>query len=140
VIKSRTLETHFCPHCSEEIYEKHTWYDIANKQDYHRDCGHPIEFPKQDITLSSDEYKQKPETRNYSIEAKPYQLDLLEEFFSTIQSCGSVGASRTLQIAIDGDGSARLKFKRTDKKIDICHPPKDTSNLDSDIIKCRGID
>lgn len=32
-----------CPHCNQEIYEKHTFY--KDGVDYHSDCGGAIEFP-----------------------------------------------------------------------------------------------
>lgn len=90
------------------------------------------------IVISSNEYKQQEETREYRIMAKPYQLDLFEEFLSLVQACGNLGCSRDLNIFIDGDGSARFKIERTDGvKL---QPVSDIVNWDSEPVKTRGID
>ncbi len=38
-----------CPHCNQEIHEKHTGINEAG-QDFHRDCGGIIELPEEDIS------------------------------------------------------------------------------------------
>lgn len=38
-----------CPHCNEEIHEKHTGINESG-QDYHRDCGGIIVLPEQDLS------------------------------------------------------------------------------------------
>jgi len=91
--------------------------------------------------LSSNEYKQEPKTRVYNITAKPYQLDLLEEFLSVLQYCGNVGASRELCLSIDGDGAALFKIVRTDSKEKLCeHPEGNDKITDGEPVKLRGID
>lgn len=91
------------------------------------------------VTIASDELKQKEEKREYIISGKPHQLDLLEEFLKMIEYCGNIGASRVLELFVDGDGSARLNIKRKDKKKLQEHPDmKDI--LDKEPVKMRGID
>jgi hypothetical protein len=76
------------------------------------------------------------ETRTYDISAYPEILDQLEEILRAMEFLGSVGASRTLEIGVDGDGRARVKVKRTDKDIDI----KETEiDLDNEKIKSLGL-
>lgn len=43
VIRQRAENYQECPHCKQEIYEKHVFYenDIA----HHSDCGGAIKFP-----------------------------------------------------------------------------------------------
>ena len=91
------------------------------------------------IILCANEHSQKKETREYTIEGKPYQLNLLEEFMTTVEYCGRIGASRVLELFIDGDGSASLKFKRNDGE-DLCEHPDKKNVLDADTVKLRGID
>lgn len=41
-----------CPHCRQEIYEKHTFCE--NGIDHHSDCGKPIKFPPPDPSTIPD--------------------------------------------------------------------------------------
>jgi len=92
------------------------------------------------VTTASPNRKDL-ETRTYEVSARAgYQLDLFEEFMSMVQYCGAVGASRSIQIFIDGDGGAQLKFKRTDSR-DKLQEGEDVDALsEGDPIKMRGID
>jgi hypothetical protein len=45
VIAQRSVDYHVCPHCNQEIHEKHTYTDESGVE-YHRDCGKPIKFPE----------------------------------------------------------------------------------------------
>lgn len=43
---TRPLSIFLCPHCQQEIHEKHC-YD-QDGVSFHSDCGGPIEFPQPD--------------------------------------------------------------------------------------------
>lgn len=43
---SRPQEFDICPHCKEEIYEKHTYTEDGGKTFKHSDCGKTIEYPE----------------------------------------------------------------------------------------------
>jgi hypothetical protein len=50
VIEATRAEKYLvCPHCNEEIHEKHTGLNEAG-QDIHRDCGGVIEMPETDLS------------------------------------------------------------------------------------------
>lgn len=68
------------------------------------------------------------ETRTYDISAYPEILDQLEEILKAMEFLGNVGASRILEIYVDGDGRARIKTKRADKDIDIKEKEIDIDN------------
>jgi hypothetical protein len=58
------------------------------------------------------------EERAYKITGSPDVLDSFEEILSAISYLCHVGASRTLKIYVDGDGSANLMaFKANDDKL-----------------------
>jgi len=76
------------------------------------------------------------ETRTYDISAYPDILDQLEEILKAMEFLGKAGASRTLEIGVDGDGQARIKIQRTDKNIDM---KKQNINAGEDIIKGLGL-
>jgi hypothetical protein len=46
IIDSKPVEFWRCPHCKQEIYEKHMYYE--NGVDYHSDCKGPIKMPPTD--------------------------------------------------------------------------------------------
>lgn len=46
IVDSRPVEYWRCPHCKQEIYEKHTYHEDG--VDYHSDCKNPIKFPPTD--------------------------------------------------------------------------------------------
>ena len=53
VIKgSKPVEVWLCPHCNEQIHEKHTY--VSEGIDYHSDCGKPIKFPAPDPATIPD--------------------------------------------------------------------------------------
>jgi len=70
------------------------------------------------------------EERVYKISALPRVLNSLEKVLSAIQQLGHVGASRNLNVFVDGDGATRLKVSRTDK-VDMM---RDEINTDLDTI------
>lgn len=50
VIEATRAEKYLvCPHCNEEIHEKHVGLNEAG-QDFHRDCGGIIEMPEEDLS------------------------------------------------------------------------------------------
>lgn len=51
------------------------------------------------------------ETRDYTIEGSPRNLDELERMFHWIEELGSVGHSGSCELYVDGDGAARVHFK-----------------------------
>jgi hypothetical protein len=56
VIDSRPVEFWRCPHCQEEIHEKHTY--TQEGVDYHADCGGPIKPPPTDWSKISPEWRE----------------------------------------------------------------------------------
>ena len=51
--------------------------------------------------------------REYVIEGKEEQLNVLEKMFQYIQMLGLIGASRKIELFVDGDGQVRFKiFKK----------------------------
>ena len=46
---TRPVKYLVCPHCNEEIHEKHIGLNEAG-QDFHRDCGGIIELPETDVS------------------------------------------------------------------------------------------
>jgi len=47
VIEStKPVKIYLCPHCNEEILEKHTY--VQEGIDHHSDCGRPIKWPEPD--------------------------------------------------------------------------------------------
>lgn len=74
------------------------------------------------VIKSITEAKDK-DTRTYTLTGTPETLNQFEEVLSLIQYLGNVGASRTIKLWVDGDGSARIKVKSDkalkDKKLDI---------------------
>lgn len=57
------------------------------------------------------------ETRKYNITAKKEQLDILEALFRTMEIMGNVGASRTIELYVDGDGAFHPTIKRNGKRL-----------------------
>jgi len=86
--------------------------------------------------VSRLKYARESETRTYEINAYPEILDQLEELLKAMEYLGSIGASRTIEFYVDGDGSARPKIKRIDKDIELKKKEVDTDN---DTIKGFGL-
>ena len=59
------------------------------------------------------------ETRQYQITATTEQLDILETLFNTMRSMGKAGASRTIQLYVDGDGAFRPEIKKIQEEEEI---------------------
>lgn len=76
------------------------------------------------------------EKRTYEINSDPRILDQFEEFLRAVEYLGNIGASRTFEFGVDGDGAARIKVTRIDKKIDLKQQEVDTNN---EIIKNFGL-
>ncbi len=55
IVDSKPIEFWRCPHCKEEIHEKHMFYE--NGVDYHRDCGGALKLPPTDWTKVSPEWR-----------------------------------------------------------------------------------
>lgn len=70
---------------------------------------------RQEKAIDGHKKKQKKsdenETRTYEVTGPTEQLYSLEQLFKWIEDCGTVGHSGSASVAVDGDGSARLKFK-----------------------------
>lgn len=57
VIKdSRPIEIYRCPHCQQEIHEKHTYVEESGIE-RHRDCGGAIQWPPTDWSKVSPEWR-----------------------------------------------------------------------------------
>lgn len=54
------------------------------------------------------------EKRVYEITGLSEHLDELERLFKCMGVCGEIGTTQDLHIFFDGDGRARLIFKRSD--------------------------
>lgn len=46
VESTKPVKIYLCPHCNEEILEKHTY--VQEGIDHHSDCGKPIKWPEPD--------------------------------------------------------------------------------------------
>jgi len=55
IIDSRPVEFWRCPHCQQEIHEKHTY--VNEGVDYHSDCKGAIKFPPTDWSKISPEWR-----------------------------------------------------------------------------------
>lgn len=56
VIKgTRQIEVLMCPHCQQEILEKHMYWEAG--VDRHRDCGGAIQMPPFDWSTVSPEWR-----------------------------------------------------------------------------------
>lgn len=55
IVDSRPVEFWRCPHCKEEIYEKHTYVEEGIER--HSDCGGPIQPPPYDWSKVSPEWR-----------------------------------------------------------------------------------
>ena len=58
------------------------------------------------------------ETRTYEITGCSKQLNILEKLFGRIEFFGSTGMSREINMYVDGDGAARLKFRKNNEKLE----------------------
>jgi predicted Zn finger-like uncharacterized protein len=61
VVKTRQEEYHVCPHCGQEIHEKHTFvegYGTPGEIERHADCGGAIKFPPTDWSKISPEWRK----------------------------------------------------------------------------------
>lgn len=67
VVKTRPVEYHVCPHCNQEIFEKHTYMEgdfmAGTAIQHHSDCGGAIEFPPTDWSKVSPEWRAVLEPR-----------------------------------------------------------------------------
>ena len=55
IVASRSVSYWKCPHCGEEIHEKHVFDDKGVT--FHSDCGGPIELPPTDWSQISPEWR-----------------------------------------------------------------------------------
>ena len=56
IIDSRPVEYWKCPHCQQEIHEKHTY--VHEGVEYHSDCKGPITLPPTDWSKVSPEWRK----------------------------------------------------------------------------------
>ena len=63
------------------------------------------------------------------------QLAAFVQWCTTVQWLCSAGASRTVQIAVDGDGAGALRFDFGDLDV----PAVDESQMGSDVVRIPGI-
>lgn len=56
VVDSRPQEFYRCPHCQQEIHEKHTY--VEEGITHHSDCGGAIKFPPTDWSKVSPEWRE----------------------------------------------------------------------------------
>jgi len=129
--------------CDEDgvVFPKHDKCPKCKMNILNGSCGCKVESSVKTIkcVLAANEFRQDKETRTYDITAKPYQLNLFEEFLSMVQYVGGVGASRSLELWIDGDGSAQFTFDRKDGT-KLQQPEGMDKMTDADVVKLRGID
>ena len=55
IVDSRPVTYWRCPHCQQEIHEKHTYNEAG--VDFHSDCRKPIKFPPTDWSNISPEWR-----------------------------------------------------------------------------------
>ena len=55
VIAHRPVTFWQCPHCHQEIHEKHLFYE--NEVAHHSDCGGAVELPEMDWSEVSPEWR-----------------------------------------------------------------------------------
>lgn len=56
VVDSRPVEYWRCPHCNNEIHEKHTY--VEEGVEYHSDCGGPIQLPPTDWSKIDPQWRK----------------------------------------------------------------------------------
>lgn len=61
IVDSRPQEFYRCPHCQQEIFEKHTYVEEGVER--HRDCGGAIKWPPTDWSKISPEWRAILEPR-----------------------------------------------------------------------------
>jgi hypothetical protein len=66
---------------------------------------------------------QDNQTREYIVTGPEDQLDELEQMLWTIEHLSAVGASRSFEVAVDGDGAASIGVARKDG-VDLCELDK----------------
>lgn len=54
---TRPTTYHVCPHCHQEIYEKHTYSEDNGLTERHSDCGGRIEWPEQPLESYSEPWR-----------------------------------------------------------------------------------
>jgi dipeptidyl aminopeptidase/acylaminoacyl peptidase len=68
---------------------------------------------KRNITAGDQDIRKK---RVYEVEGYDIQLDEFERMLYTLDKLGTWGAARIVSMHYDGDGGARLSFKRSGDK------------------------
>lgn len=57
------------------------------------------------------------ETRVYEITSSPETLDKLEQLLVDMMLLGNIGASRSFNVFVDGDGSFHIKIEKKNGKL-----------------------
>lgn len=65
---------------------------------------------------------------NIKVTGGKEEIDEFLQLLCKIQVLGSVGANRTIPVAVDGDGSARLRFETTDTDENLIDRLRDAVN------------
>jgi len=75
VVKQRQVEFDACPHCGQEIFEKHTWIDgdfrSGNYMERHSDCGGAVIRKPFDWSTVSPEWRAMLGVRESQGDAPP---------------------------------------------------------------------
>lgn len=56
IIEQRPVDYWMCPHCKQEIHEKHTY--VHEGIDYHSDCKGAIKFPPTDWSKIDPQWRK----------------------------------------------------------------------------------
>jgi len=56
IIEQRSVDYWKCPHCKQEIHEKHTY--VEEGIDYHSDCKGAIKFPPTDWSKIDPQWRK----------------------------------------------------------------------------------
>lgn len=90
VVKTRAEEFHACPHCGQEILEKHTFVEGdfmgGNYIERHRDCGGAIKWPPTDWSKINPEWRALLEPK--------VQMEGLGHGITRYQGCGCTNRCR----------------------------------------------
>lgn len=110
-----------CPHCGDMfVYEGQP--EIAMGACACPLCGGPVTQADVVETRVSPLVRRvigeaaERETRTYHITSRPDHLDQIEQFFAWMNSTRS-GHSGSAEMAIDGDGAARVEIERKDGEL-----------------------
>jgi hypothetical protein len=95
--------------------------------------GPPI---AQEGLVKAASYEMPTESRTYEVAGHPDTVKTVDKFLQVVQHLGSIGASRSLEVSVDGDGPERLSVKGTKTPLD---RNSLESAVDQDTVPLRAI-